>query len=118
LQLLTIKPVIYVDEAGIRQQRQSRGRPRARGSKVPELVSATIEEQIADMEDAGKIPRQYGLTESGLVSKLIRASYELNLITYFTAVREVRGYPTRERQKPPRPAIITPVRAVRSSSCR
>ncbi|RZJ90078.1 MAG: DUF933 domain-containing protein, partial [Hymenobacter sp.] len=81
----------------------------AEGAQVV-LVSAAIEEQIADMEDPEEKEMflgEYGLTESGL-NKLIRASYELlNLITYFTAgVQEVRAWTVHRGDKAPAAAGV------------
>ncbi|TGE23757.1 redox-regulated ATPase YchF [Hymenobacter aquaticus] len=117
LQLLTIKPVIYVanvDEASIATDGNKhvaalREHVKAEGAQVV-LVSAAIEEQIADMEDPEEkemFLAEYGLTESGL-SKLIRSSYELlNLITYFTAgVQEVRAWTIHKGDKAPQAAGV------------
>ncbi|TGE18575.1 redox-regulated ATPase YchF [Hymenobacter elongatus] len=117
LQLLTIKPVIYVanvDEASIKTDGNHhvaalREHVKAESAQVV-LVSAAIEEQIADMEDPEEKEMflgEYGLTESGL-NKLIRASYELlNLITYFTAgVQEVRAWTIHRGDKAPAAAGV------------
>ena len=117
LQLLTIKPVIYVanvDEASIatdgnKHVEALRQHVAAEGAQVV-LVSAAIESQIADMEDPEEKEMflgEYGLTESGL-NKLIRASYELlNLITYFTAgVQEVRAWTIHRGDKAPAAAGV------------
>ncbi len=117
LQLLTIKPVIYVanvDEASIAPDGNKhvaalREHVRAEGAQVV-LVSAAIEAQIAEMEDPEEkalFLGEYGLTESGL-NKLIRASYELlNLITYFTAgVQEVRAWTVHRGDKAPAAAGV------------
>ena len=117
LQLLTIKPVIYVanvDEASIASSGNHhvsalREHVKAEGAQVV-LVSAAIEAQIAEMEDADEKAMflgEYGLTESGL-NKLIRASYELlNLITYFTAgVQEVRAWTVHRGDKAPAAAGV------------
>ncbi|RZK33560.1 MAG: redox-regulated ATPase YchF, partial [Hymenobacter sp.] len=103
LQLLTIKPVIYVanvDEGSIAADGNKyvealRQHVKSENAQVI-VVSAAIESQIAEMEDPEEkelFLSEYGLKESGL-NKLIRASYELlNLITYFTAgVQEVRAW--------------------------
>ena len=117
LQLLTIKPVIYVanvDEASIANNGNNhvaalREHVKAEGAQVV-LVSAAIEAQIAEMEDPEEKAMflgEYGLTESGL-NKLIRASYELlNLITYFTAgVQEVRAWTVHRGDKAPAAAGV------------
>ena len=116
LQLLTIKPVIYVanvDEASIQNGNAHVAALRAHvapeGAEVV-LVSAAIEAQIAEMDDPEEkelFLAEYGLTESGL-SRLIRASYSLlNLITYFTAgVQEVRAWTIHRGDKAPAAAGV------------
>jgi len=116
LQLLTIKPVIYVanvDEASITNGNAHVAALQAHvaqeGAEVV-LVSAAIESQIAEMEDPEEkelFLSEYGLTESGL-NRLIRASYSLlNLITYFTAgVQEVRAWTIHRGDKAPAAAGV------------
>jgi GTP-binding protein YchF len=116
LQLLTIKPVIYVanvDEASITNGNAHTAALQAHvaqeGAEVV-LVSAAIESQIAEMEDPEEKEMflgEYGLTESGL-NRLIRASYTLlNLITYFTAgVQEVRAWTIHKGDKAPAAAGV------------
>jgi GTP-binding protein YchF len=116
LQLLTIKPVIYVanvDEASATSGNAHTAALQAHvaqeGAEVV-LVSAAIESQIAEMEDPEEkemFLAEYGLTESGL-NRLIRASYTLlNLITYFTAgVQEVRAWTVHRGDKAPAAAGV------------
>lgn len=116
LQLLTIKPVIYVanvDEGSIQNGNAHVAALQAHvaqeGAEVV-LVSAAIESQIAEMEDPEEKEMflgEYGLTESGL-NRLIRASYSLlNLITYFTAgVQEVRAWTVHKGDKAPAAAGV------------
>jgi ribosome-binding ATPase len=116
LQLLTIKPVIYVgnvDEAsaisGNAHTAALQAHVAQEGAEVV-LVSAAIESQIAEMEDPEEkemFLAEYGLTESGL-NRLIRASYTLlNLITYFTAgVQEVRAWTVHRGDKAPAAAGV------------
>ncbi|MCU0340653.1 MAG: redox-regulated ATPase YchF [Spirosomaceae bacterium] len=117
LQLLTIKPVIYVanvDEASIMAGGndyvdQLKASVADENAEVI-VVCAAIEAQIAEMEDPDEramFLEEYGLTESGL-NKLIRASYGLlNLITYFTAgEKEVRAWTIRRGWKAPQAAGV------------
>ena len=116
LQLLTIKPVIYVanvDEASITNGNAHTAALQAHvaqeGAEVV-LVSAAIESQIAEIEDPEEkemFLAEYGLQESGL-NRLIRASYSLlNLITYFTAgVQEVRAWTIHRGDKAPQAAGV------------
>jgi GTP-binding protein YchF len=117
LQLLTIKPVIYVanvDEGSIAADGNAyvdalRQHVAAEGAQVV-VVSAAIESQIAEMEDPEEkelFLGEYGLKESGL-NRLIRASYDLlNLITYFTAgVQEVRAWTVHRGDKAPAAAGV------------
>lgn len=116
LQLLTIKPVIYVanvDEESILTGNQYVEQLKAAvADENAEVIvlCAAIESQIAEMEDADEralFLGEYGLTESGL-NKLIRASYAiLNLITYFTAgVKEVRAWTIQRGWKAPQAAGV------------
>ncbi|UOR06153.1 redox-regulated ATPase YchF [Hymenobacter aerilatus] len=117
LQLLTIKPVIYVanvDEGSIQNNGNAyvdalRAHVQNENAQVV-VVSAAIESQIAEMDDPEEKEMflgEYGLTESGL-NRLIRASYELlNLITYFTAgVQEVRAWTVHRGDKAPAAAGV------------
>lgn len=116
LQLLTIKPVIYVanvDETSIQTGNEYVDQLKAAVAEENAeviVLCAAIESQIAEMEDAEEREMflgEYGLTESGLY-KLIRASYAiLNLITYFTAgVKEVRAWTIQRGWKAPQAAGV------------
>ncbi len=116
LQLLTIKPVIYVanvDENSILTGNEYVDQLKAAvADENAEVIvlCAAIESQIAEMEDPEEralFLGEYGLTESGL-NKLIRASYSiLNLITYFTAgVKEVRAWTIQRGWKAPQAAGV------------
>ncbi|MCG8475403.1 MAG: redox-regulated ATPase YchF [Cytophagales bacterium] len=116
LQLLTIKPVIYlanVDEDTIHEDndhvKSLKDAVACEDAQVIK-VCANLEAQIAEIEDEEERQMflgEYGLTESGL-DKLIRASYKLlNLITYFTAgVKEVRAWTIRKGWKAPQAAGV------------
>ena len=107
--LLTQKPVIYV--ANVDEDTLPDGNEyvedlrNAIASEDAEVivVSASIEAQIAELEDAEErqmFLEEYDLTESGL-DKLMHASYTLlNLITYFTTgPKEVRAWTIRRYWK-------------------
>jgi hypothetical protein len=115
LQLLTIKPVIYV--ANVEENAVNTGNQyadaliasvREEGSTVI-IVSAAIEAQIAELEpeEQQMFLEEYNLTESGL-NKLIRTSYDtLDLITYFTAGKqEVRAWTIKNGWKAPQAAGV------------
>lgn len=116
LQLLTIKPVIYVanvDEGSVNTGNAFvetlKQRVKDEGAEVV-VVCAAIEAQIAELdsaEDRATFLAEYGLTESGL-SKLISASYHLlDLITYFTAgEKEVRAWTIHRGWKAPQAAGV------------
>ncbi len=116
LQLLTIKPVLYVanvDEgsmiSGNEYSEKLREAVKDENAEVIVLCAA-IEEQIAEIEDPEEhdmFLAEYGLEESGL-SRLIKASYSLlNLITYFTAgVKEVRAWTIQRGWKAPQAAGV------------
>ncbi len=116
LQLLTVKPVIYVanvDESSILNGNEYVDQLKAAVAEENAeviVLCAAIESQIAEMEDPEErtvFLEEYGLTESGL-NKLIRASYQiLNLITYFTAgVKEVRAWTIQRGWKAPQAAGV------------
>ncbi len=116
LQLLTVKPVIYV--ANVEEESLLTGNQYVDQLKEAIkheqaeviVVSAGLESQIAeftDPEEKKMFLGEYGLEESGL-NKLIKASYKLlNLITYFTAgEKEVRAWTIREGWKAPQAAGV------------
>ncbi len=114
--LLTSKPVIYV--ANVEESAITTGNEHVEKLKkgvesegaLVITVSASIEAQIADMEDEEEremFLSEYNLTESGL-DKLIRTSYKLlDLITYFTAgEKEVRAWTIEKGWKAPKAAGV------------
>jgi ribosome-binding ATPase len=116
LQLLTIKPVIYVanvDESAIINGNEYVDQLKAAIAEENAdviVLCAAIESEIAEMEDPEEravFLEEYGLKESGL-NRLIRASYHiLNLITYFTAgVKEVRAWTIQRGWKAPQAAGV------------
>ncbi len=116
LNLLTIKPVLYVanvdegalheDNAYVAKLRSSIAQENAQLIRVCAAIEAEIAE-LSEEEEKIEFLREYGLEESGL-SKLIRAAYELlNLITYFTAgVKEVRAWTIERGWKAPKAAGV------------
>lgn len=116
LQLLTIKPVLYV--ANVDEQSMVSGNDyterlkevaAAEGAEVIVLCAA-IESQITEIEDPEErqmFLEEFGLEKSGL-DRLISASYRLlDLITYFTAgVKEVRAWTIRKGWKAPQAAGV------------
>ncbi|MEJ2004954.1 MAG: redox-regulated ATPase YchF [Cyclobacteriaceae bacterium] len=116
IHLLTIKPVIYVanvEEAALPEGNEHSGALKEavkdENAEVV-VVSASIEAQIAELEDAEErqlFLEEYGLKESGL-NKLIKAAYSiLELITYFTAgEKEVRAWTIRRGWKAPKAAGV------------
>lgn len=116
MHLLTAKPVIYV--ANVEESALPGGNEHSEKLKEAVkneeaevvVVSASIEAQIAELEDAEEramFLSEYGLKESGL-NKLIRAAYSiLNLITYFTAgEKEVRAWTIGKGWKAPKAAGV------------
>ena len=116
LMLLTDKPVIYVTNveessavSGNKFVDEFKEYVKEEQAEVI-IVSAAIESQIAEFEDAEEKEMfldEYGLKESGL-NKLIRASYSiLDLITYFTAgEQEVRAWTIKKGWKAPAAAGV------------
>lgn len=115
LQLLTVKPVIYVanveedklhdDNEHVTALKNAVANENAQVIKV----CAALEAQIAELdpEEREMFLEEYGLKEPGL-HKLIRAAYDiLDLITYFTAgKKEVRAWTIRKGWKAPQAAGV------------
>ncbi|GBG96881.1 redox-regulated ATPase YchF [Lactococcus termiticola] len=115
--LLTTKPVLYVanvseDEVGDADQldyvKKIRDFAATENAEVA-VISAKIEEEIAELDDEEKAEflESLGLEESG-VDQLTRAAYHLlGLATYFTAgEKEVRAWTFRQGMKAPQTAGI------------
>ena len=114
LQLLTMKPVLYVanvSETGFRDNPQLAALEQLAASEAAVVVAvcAAIEAEIAQLEDAdkGEFLRELGLEEPGL-NRVIRASYRLlGLQTYFTAgPKEVRAWTVRSGSTAPEAAGV------------
>ena len=116
LQLLTDKPIIYVanveEDAVLTGNEWSKTLQEGIAAEEAQMiiVSASIEAQIAELEDVEEkemFLEEYGLKESGL-NRLIKASYALlDLITYFTAgEKEVRAWTIHQGWKAPQAAGV------------
>lgn len=116
LQMLTIKPVIYV--ANVEEEVILTGNDHVEALKenlknedaLLIIMSASIEVQIAELEDPEEkemFLKEYGLKKPSL-DKLIKASYTiLDLVTYFTAgVQEVRAWTITRGWKAPQAAGV------------
>ncbi|MGH8061233.1 MAG: redox-regulated ATPase YchF [Pseudoxanthomonas sp.] len=112
--LLTLKPVLYianVTEDGFENNPHLdavRRRAAAEGAEVVP-VSAAIEEELSQMDDADRdtFLADMGLDEPGL-NRVIRAAYKLlGLQTYFTAgVKEVRAWTVKGGSTAPQAAGV------------
>ncbi len=112
--LLTLKPVMYVAnvlEDGFEKNPhldKVRARAQAEGAEVVP-VSAAIEEEMAQLEDADRAEflAEMGLSEPGL-NRVIRAGYKLlGMQTYFTAgVKEVRAWQLHKGSTAPQAAGV------------
>ncbi|WP_436517128.1 redox-regulated ATPase YchF [Ekhidna sp. To15] len=116
LQLLTDKPIIYVANVDEESINSGNEWSKTLADNIENedaqiiLVSAGLEEQIAEFEDPEEkqmFLEEYGLKESGL-NRLIKASYSLlDLITYFTAGEtEVRAWTIKKGWKAPQAAGV------------
>jgi len=91
LNLLTIKPIIYLinlDEQQIKEKSKSFF---LKGYSSPIFLCAKLEAELADLpdEDVQGYLKEYGLERSGL-EELILAAYQiLNLITFFTCQNQI-----------------------------
>ncbi|PGL72816.1 redox-regulated ATPase YchF [Bacillus sp. AFS055030] len=117
LHLLTTKPMLYITNVGeddlvdasaneyVEKVREFAAKE---GSQVI-VISAKIEEEIAELDDEEKrtFLQELGIEESGL-DQLIRAAYSLlGLATYFTAgVQEVRAWTFKKGMKAPQCAGV------------
>jgi GTP-binding protein YchF len=106
LQLLTLKPMLYVvnvdDSLNTESQRVD--------EKTPQIeISAKLEAKLADLnpEEAKEYLQELGMQETGL-DKLITASYKLlNLLTFFTSGEmETRAWTVRQHAKAPEAAGV------------
>ena len=112
--LLTLKPVMYVANVledgfeGNPLLDAVRERAAREGAEVVP-VSAAIEEELAQLEDADRAEflEGMGLSEPGL-NRVIRAGYKLlGMQTYFTAgVKEVRAWQVRAGSTAPQAAAV------------
>ena len=116
LQLLTMKPVLYVcnvDEDSVVNGNEYVTRVKevvAKEGASILLISAAIESDISQLdtyEDRQMFLEELGLKESG-VTKLIQSAYELlNYITYFTVgEKEVRAWTFKAGDKAPQAAGV------------
>jgi GTP-binding protein YchF len=116
LNLLTIKPVLYVANVDVESLHEDNKHVKALRDSISAenaqliRVSAAIEAEIAELteeEDKIEFLKEYGLEESGL-SRLISEAYKLlDLITYFTAgVKEVRAWTIQRGWKAPKAASV------------
>ncbi|MEL6198421.1 MAG: redox-regulated ATPase YchF [Pseudomonadota bacterium] len=115
LQLITAKPVLYV--CNVEEERAADGnalsermaqKAAAEGARHV-VISARIEEEIAQLEDAerAEFMAEMGLEEAGL-DRLIREGYALlGLITYFTVgPKEARAWTVAEGTLAPQAAGV------------
>jgi GTP-binding protein YchF len=98
LQLLTMKPVIYVfnlDEDGLADETRQAALQKLVAPSAALFVCAKLESELKDLdpEDAAELLESYGQKESGLL-QLIHAAYDrLGLQSYLTAgEKEVRAW--------------------------
>jgi GTP-binding protein YchF len=112
LQLLTMKPVIYLfnlDETGLSDEsRQEQLRKLVAPAKAL-FVCAKLESELKDLdtEDAAELLESYGQKEPGLF-QLVHAAYEtLGLQSYLTAgVKEVRAWTIQQGATAPQAAGV------------
>ncbi|PGS54413.1 redox-regulated ATPase YchF [Bacillus sp. AFS041924] len=117
LHLLTTKPMLYItnvgeddiaDASANEYVEKVKAFAAEEGSQVI-VISAKIEEEIAELDDEEKrtFLQELGIEESGL-DQLIRAAYSLlGLATYFTAgVQEVRAWTFKKGMKAPQCAGV------------
>lgn len=115
LNLLTLKPVVYVANVSEREIGQGAENPHVakvrqkaseEGAEVV-VISAKVEEELAQLEEEEKalFMEELGIEESGL-DQVIKATYRtLGLITFFTAgEKETRAWTITQGTKAPQAA--------------
>ena len=116
LMLLTAKPIIYICNVDENSVIDGNAHTKAFMEAVKDesaevlLISAAIEEEIAQLEDYDEkleFVQEMGLAEPG-VNRVIMSCYKLlNLLTYFTAgEKEVRAWTVRNGAKAPEAAGV------------
>jgi GTP-binding protein YchF len=110
LQLLTVKPVIYlfnVDEATLEDDQRKNELKGLVGSSRSLFICAKLEDELRnlDKDDAQELLESYGQKESGLV-QLVRAAYDtLGLQSFLTAgEKEVRAWTIKKDSTAPQAA--------------
>ncbi len=108
LQLLTMKPMLYV--VNVDENQQSATNNQQLSITTPQIeISAKLEAELADLseEEAQNYLKELGLEETGL-DRLITASYKLlNLITFLTSGEpETRAWTVRKGAKAPEAAGV------------
>lgn len=108
LQLLTMKPMLYVVNTDENSKSEIRN-PKI-DDKTPQIeISAKLEAELADLskEEAKDYLKELGLSEAGL-DRLITASYKLlNLITFLTSGEpETRAWTVKNGAKAPEAAGV------------
>lgn len=102
LNLLTLKPVLYV--ANVSEDQLKQGMP---GNFLP--LSVKIEQELTELNDEERqtFLAEYGLNDTGL-NRLIQESYKtLNLITFFTTgPKETRAWTVQKGSTAPRAAGV------------
>ncbi len=109
LPLLSIKPVLYVYNVSEGEYAEKLLAPRLRGDDDILVISAKLEEELADVseEERKEYLTELGIAETGL-ERLIKKAYELlGLISYLTAgKKEVRAWTIKQGFKAPQAAGV------------
>jgi GTP-binding protein YchF len=112
LQLLTMKPVIYVfnlDEAGLSHTTKRESLRQLVAPAQALFICAKLESELKDLDaaDAAELLESYGQQESGLL-QLIHAAYDtLGLQSYLTAgEKEVRAWTIKQGATAPQAAGV------------
>lgn len=107
LQLLTMKPILYV--SNVSEEQLTKHQSDKATAERPVLISAKIEAELANLtvEEQAEYMKELGVEESGL-ERLIRKAYEqLGLISFLTAGEiEVRAWTIENGMKAPEAAGV------------
>lgn len=91
LNLLTIKPIIYVFNIDENKIQNTKIKFQNENSKFKIAICAKLEAELADLpeEEVKKYLKEYGLERSGLDELILTAYKILNLVTFFTCQNQI-----------------------------
>lgn len=107
LQLLTMKPVLFVFNVGENELKDQLQGPALNTDKI--VISANIESELASLSEEEQIAylKELGLEKSGLERLIQKAYQKLNLISYLTGgEKEARAWTIAKGTRAPQAAAV------------